>query len=695
MKGSPKKLLVALFVGIWMSLPSVAFTQGETAVYAGNPQLPAPEFPAGLEWINVAGPLSIADLRGKAVILDFWTYGCINCLHVIPALKAVEAKYGHSLVVIGVHSAKFTNEGESENLRQIVQRYEVEHPVVNDNDFLIWRNWGVRAWPSFAFIDPLGNVLVIQGRDGQPTLTISGELPFAVFDSVVGGMLAHPNVVNLINDEPLRAAAYEGEAVLARPLRFPGKVLADAAGGRLFIADTGHHRIVVVDLAAQEVRHIIGDGRAGLIDGGYEVAAFQQPQGMALRGDVLYVADTQNHAIRAIDLITQQVTTIAGTGQQGLSGRAFGYSTDNPTQEALRSPWDVKFGAGDILYIAMAGTHQIWQLDLATKVLQPAVGNGREAALNAGLADSELAQPSGLYWADGWLYFADSESSTIRVAAIAEDELRVVSGTTANSLFTFGDQDGPLADNLLQHPLGVAGSGSREDPVYIADTYNSRIKVLDPATLVTETIAGQGGRGGYRDGTLAEAEFDEPGGLDYLISADGEQRIYVADTNNHAIRVIDLQRGVVETLQFRNPQMLQQADRLTVIAGDAWRDEVIELPSQTVASGSGTIELSLTFPEDYKINDNAHSSVEWQADEVGVIQLESESQEITSPQTTVQASFLPGKTTVRALLDVYWCEAENASLCYLERVTLAVPVTVQGEASNLVQLEHSLVVPGN
>lgn len=689
-------MLVASFAGILMLLPSVAFTQGETTVYAGNPQLPAPEFPTGLEWINVDGPLSIEDLRGKAVILDFWTYGCVNCLHVIPALKAVEEKYGNALVVIGVHSAKFTNEGESENLRQIVQRYEVEHPVVNDNDFVIWRNWGVRAWPSFSFIDPLGNVLVIQGRDGQPTLTISGELPYDVFDGVVGGMLAHPNVVNLINNEPLHAAAYEGEEVLARPLRFPGKVLADAAGGRLFIADTGHHRIVVVDLETIEVLHIIGNGKAGLTDGSYEAATFQQPQGMALRGEVLYVADTQNHAIRAIDLAAEQVTTIAGTGQQGLSGRPFGYSTNRPTQETLRSPWDVKFGAGDTLYIAMAGTHQIWQLDVATNVLQTAVGNGREAALNASLAASELAQPSGLYWADGLLYFADSESSTIRVAEIEEDELRVVSGTTSNSLFTFGDEDGPLADNLLQHPLGVAGGGSRKDPVYIADTYNSRIKLLDPATLVTETVTGQGGSGGYRDGGLAEAEFDEPGGLDYLSSVGGERRIYVADTNNHAIRVIDLQQGIVETLRFRNPELLQQEDRLTVIAGDDWRDEVIELPTQTVASGSGAIVLSLSFPENYKINENATSSVEWQADEVGVIQLATGSQEIASPQTTVMASFLPGKTTMRAILDVYWCEAKNASLCYLERVTLAVPVTVQGEAGdNQVKLEHSLILPGS
>lgn len=690
-----KMMMFGFLVALLALWPSAVLAQGETRVYAGNPQVPAPEFPAGLEWINVDGPLSIQDLRGKAVILDFWTYGCINCLHVIPALKAVEEKYGDELVVIGVHSAKFSNEGESENLRQIVQRYEVEHPVVNDNDFQIWRNWGVQAWPSFAFIDPLGNVLVIQGRDGQPTVTVSGELPYEVFDSVVGGLLAHPNVVDLINREPLRAAAYEGEDVLARPLRYPGKVLADVAGGRLFIADTGHHRIVVVDMETQEVLEVIGNGRPGLLDGGYAEASFQQPQGLELRGDVLYVADTNNHAIRAVDLVSEQVITIAGTGQMGRGGRAFSFFTSSPIQEALRSPWDVKFGSDDTLYIAMAGTHQIWQLEMAMNVLRPAIGNGREAALNTTLADSELAQPSGLYWADGLLYFADSESSTLRVAEIEQDELRVVSGTTANSLFTFGDRDGSLGDNLLQHPLGVAGGGAREDTVYIADTYNSRIKTLDPTTLVTTTLTGLGGTGGYRDGALEEAEFDEPGGLDFAMHPDGLPRIYVADTNNHAIRVIDLEGGRVETLTFLNPEALQQENQLTVIGGDAWHDEVIQLTTQTVASGSGAIELALIFPESYKINDNANSRVEWEVDDVGVIQLETASQEITSDTTTVLASFLPGETTVRASLDVYWCVEENVSLCYLERVTLEVPVLVEGEEGDRVSLVHSLIVPGN
>ena len=695
MKYASKLTLVCL-LGLLAAVPSFTLAQGEGPVYIGNEGVPAPEFPASLEWINVDGPLSVRDLRGKVVLLDFWTYGCVNCLHVIPALKQLEAKYGDALVVIGVHSAKFQNEGESENLRQIVQRYEVEHPVVNDKEFAIWRSWSVQAWPSFGFIDPLGNVLVVQGRDGRPSATISGELPFEIFDQVVGGILRHPQVQGQVNREPLRAAAYEGERVLARPLRFPGKVLADVPGGRLFIADTGHHRIVVVDLATREVRAVIGNGQAALQDGAYDEASFQQPQGMALRGETLYVADTNNHAIRAINLQEGSVATVAGNGHQGVGLPPFDWQTENPTTVPLRSPWDLQFGAEDDLYIAMAGTHQIWRLDVLANILAPAVGNGREAALNASLSTSELAQPSGLHWAEGLLYFADSESSTLRVADIAGDELRVVSGTTENNLFHFGDRDGALGESLLQHPLGVAGGGGRADTVYIADTYNSRIKALDPASLVTTTLTGRGGNGGYRDGSLREAEFDEPGGLDFAVLADGRRRLYVADTNNHAIRIIDLQANQVNTLAIANPDALQQFNQLMVIGGDARAEEAIRLPEQVVASGSGKVTLQLNLPAGYKINDRAESQVRWRTQDETVLPLPDDAQELTHWLQSWDSDFETGETNLSAELELYWCEAENASLCYLERVTLEAPVrVVAAAAAEEIRFERTLTVPGS
>ena len=413
----------------------------------------------------------------------------------IPVLHELEQAYPDELVVVGVHSAKFDNEGQTANIREIVQRYEVTHPVVNDAGFDVWnsyRPFGVNAWPTFAVIDPRGNLFAVQ----------SGEIPYEAFDRVVGTMSACFGQNGELNTEAIPQIAPELSYAPPRILNYPGKVLADPDGGRLFIADSVNHRIVVADLESYEVQAVIGSGMQGYDDGSYTETQFYKPQGMAIQGDTLYIADTFNHTIRAVDLTEETVTTIAGTSIQGrvvLTGEDFPALTTD-----LRSPWDLTFGDDpNTLYIAMAGTHQIWTMDLEAGTLSPFVGNGREAQLNRRLANSELAQPSGLYYEGDMLYFADSESSTIRVADIAADQLAVVSGTTRNSLFTFGDADGAPGDSLLQHALGVVGDG--DGTLYIADTYNSKIKQVTIDGYITETLAGESA--GYMDGALTDARF--------------------------------------------------------------------------------------------------------------------------------------------------------------------------------------------
>jgi thiol-disulfide isomerase/thioredoxin len=113
-------------------------------------------FPEGLDWINTARPLQPSDLRGKFVLLDFWTYCCINCMHVLPEVKKLEKGYRNELVVIGVHSAKFEGERDTQNITEAVLRYQIEHPVVNDSQLIIWKRFGIRAWPTLALIDPEG-----------------------------------------------------------------------------------------------------------------------------------------------------------------------------------------------------------------------------------------------------------------------------------------------------------------------------------------------------------------------------------------------------------------------------------------------------------------------------------------------------------------------------------------------------------
>ncbi|MCY4144977.1 MAG: thioredoxin-like domain-containing protein [Chloroflexi bacterium] len=611
-------------------------------------EFPAPEFAPGLDWINVDEPLTMAGLQGKIVILDFWTYGCVNCLHIIPVLERIETKFADEVVVIGVHSAKFENEGQTENLRQIVQRYAVHHPVVNDNEFVIWRSYGVNAWPTVAIINPRGKLVVRQ----------AGEIPFEAFDTYLTGMIEYFDGLDesLIDRSPLQLAL-EGASDPGTPLLFPGKVLADAASSRLFIADSSHNRIVIVDMDTHEVLDIIGSGARGFTGGTFDEARFDKPQGMALDGDWLYIADVNNHAIRLADLAAREVMTLAGNGSMGISRLPFGQDISNPLGVSLRSPWDVELDDAGRLHIAMAGTHQLYIYEPAANRLFPSVGNGREANLNGvSLADSELAQPSGLYYAGaGKLYFADSESSAIRLADFANDLVSVVAGTTANSLFDFGDIDGALGENRLQHALGI--EGAPDGTLYIADTYNSRIKIIPSGETATQTLAGLGGSGGYADGPASQAEFDEPGGLSLA-----EGILYIADTNNHVIRTIDLEQGAVGTLRFANPEALViDAESLTLLGGNQVDDEPIRLDAQQVAVGEGALSLQLSFADDLKINPLIDSQLAVMQDGEALAEIV-----VAQRITSLPITFSEAGGSLQAELTLYYCREGAEALCYIE-----------------------------
>ncbi|MBM3941755.1 MAG: alkyl hydroperoxide reductase [SAR202 cluster bacterium] len=442
-------------------------------------------------------------------------------MHIFPQLRKLEQHYANELVVIGVHSAKFPNEKEGDNLRAAVQRYELRHPVVNDAEFLVWQEYACRAWPTLMFIDPQGKVI---GKH-------EGELPYEAFDRILGEMVAQFDAQGLIDRTPL---SFHAEPETVSALSFPGKVLADAEQDRLCIADSNHNRIVIASLDGL-VRQVIGSGQEGLNDGGFAEAQFNHPQGMALAGNVLYVADTENHALRKVDLSAQRVETIAGTGQQGhmRQGQGPGRRVD------LNSPWDLVH-RNNTLYVAMAGSHQIWSMTLADGQMGPYAGSGQEAIIDGPLATAALAQPSGITSDGTWLYFADSETSSIRYADL---NIRGRVGTIVGmGLFVFGDEDGVENHVRLQHPLGITWL---DGALYVADTYNHKIKRVLPSTRSSFTFLGTG-QAGYKDGPGAQAQFAEPSGL----SVAGA-RLYIADTNNHRIRVADLASSEVRTVELR------------------------------------------------------------------------------------------------------------------------------------------------
>jgi DNA-binding beta-propeller fold protein YncE len=490
---------------------------------AGRPR--APDF-GDVQWLNTDKPIHLQDLKGQVVLLDFWTYCCINCMHIFPDLKYLEHKYhDQPLVVIGVHSGKFSQEKDAENIRQAILRHNIAHPVVVDSEYNVWNSFGVHSWPTLVLIDSEGYVLG----------GVSGEGHREVLDKAIADLLKKGKEKGTLA-KPLQFRQ-ERASFKSGALEFPGKVLADEKGKRLFISDTNHHRVLVSDLNGR-VQQVIGQGEIGLKDGPFAAAQFHQPQGLALSadGNTLYIADTENHAIRTADLKGKRVTTIAGTGKQ-----AHDFSPDGPAKQAdLSSPWDLAL-VGSQLFIASAGTHQIWVMDLDTQRVHVHAGTGREQRIDGPHASAAFAQPSGLATDGKVLYVADSEVSTIRSV---ETQPGGVTGTLAGSggLFDFGTKDGTGEAARFQHPLGVALHGN---DLFVADTFNQLIRRID---LMTKEVTTWLGTGKTDPGTPEKIGFFEPGGLSLAGNI-----LYIADTNHHRIVAVEIPSRHVRVLNVTLP----------------------------------------------------------------------------------------------------------------------------------------------
>lgn len=461
----------------------------------------APDINTPHGWLNTDRSWSIRDFRGKIVLLDFWTFGCINCQHIVPDLKRLEDEFADVLVVLGIHSAKFDAEKQSETIQQAIQKFGIEHPVVNDADFAIWNQYGVRAWPTTVLIDPNGKVV------GQH----AGEKVYDTVRPYIQSMVAE--FENELNTNPIPVQVQDTEAGV---LRFPSKLISDPAGN-LYLSDSGHNRVLQLDQQGQ-VLAVIGSGERGFRDGGYADAMFNEPHGLALHGDMLYVADAKNNAIRKVDLQRQIVSTAAGTGELEY------YFHDDKRQEPVNpnSPWDLLLH-GDRLFVASAGNHQVLRMDLATEQVYRFAGSGREALTDGSLDEAAFNQPSGLASRGGVLYVADAEASAIRSVDLKTGIVRTVLG---RGLFDFGDVDGPMDDALLQHCVGLEVIGH---DIYIADTYNGKVKVLDLERKRVRTLA---------DG------LHEPNDLLYL-----NGQLWVTSTNSHQLFKVDLSSGEKEEVR--------------------------------------------------------------------------------------------------------------------------------------------------
>jgi thiol-disulfide isomerase/thioredoxin len=458
-----------------------------------------PPFPKGAPWLNVSRPLNAADLRGHVVLLDFFTPGCINCIHVLPETDKLEREFGKRLLVIGVNSPKFEASRERANLEGFIARYAIRHPLVSDSGMVLWNHYNVFAWPTQVLLGPDGKVVGHYVGEGKYN---------AIRTDVIKTLKAAHAAGTLRNNAlPLQAMSLAHHGLLQ-----PGKVAVDAH--YVAVSDSGHNRVLLFDRHGRLLLRV-GDGRRGDRDGAAKTARFDGPQGLAFRGNTLYVADTGNSLIRAIKLPVGTVTTVAGNGEQD-----FVVDGDYGARKiGLNSPWGLEL-AGDTLYIAMAGDHQVWKFDLASDRIQPYAGSGDEGLADGWLPRSNFAQSSGLAYGKGLLYVADPESSSVRRVDIKSGKVETLIG---RGLFTFGLRNGKAEQALLQHDQGLALIG---DKLYIADTFNNAVRVLD---LKSDTVS-----------TLASG-LKQPGGLAQL----DDHTLLVADSNANRIVAVDTRSGEV------------------------------------------------------------------------------------------------------------------------------------------------------
>jgi DNA-binding beta-propeller fold protein YncE len=426
----------------------------------------APEL-RGRRWLNTGGEdVTLAGLRGRIVVLDFWTFCCVNCLHALDELRPLEAEFGDVLTIIGVHSPKFLHEADPAAVEAAVERYDVTHPVLDDPELTTWDAYAARAWPTLAVIDPDGFVVARMAGEGH------GPGLAALVRELVG---THGDRLRR-GDDP-----YVPPPAPDTALRFPGKVVA-LPGGTFLVSDTAHHQLVELepDLGT-EVRRI-GSGERGLADGATAAARFSEPQGLLVlpSGDAVLVADTVNHAVRRVDLADGTVSTLVGTGEQLRERVAVGGAS-----ALLSSPWDLAWWGGTVV-VAMAGPHQLWTLDPATGEARVLAGTTNEGLRDGAFDEAFFAQPSGLAAGpDGTLWVADSEISALR--RVGDGPGAAVATAVGQGLFEFGHHDGPAAQALLQHPLGV--TVLPDGSVAVADTYNGAVRRFDPATNLVSTLA--------------------------------------------------------------------------------------------------------------------------------------------------------------------------------------------------------------
>ncbi|KAH9755578.1 protein SUPPRESSOR OF QUENCHING 1 [Citrus sinensis] len=587
-----------------------------------------PEFPAKLDWLNTA-PLQF-----------------------------------RRFTVVGVHSAKFDNEKDLEAIHNAVLRYGISHPVVNDGDMNLWRELGVNSWPTFAVVGPNGKLLA----------QLAGEGHRKDLDDLVEAALLFYGKKKLLDNTPLPLSLEKDNdpRLFTSPLKFPGKLAIDILNNRLFISDSNHNRIVVTDLDGNFIVQIGSSGEEGLRDGSFDDATFNRPQGLAYNAkkNLLYVADTENHALREIDFVNDTVRTLAGNGTKGSDYQGGEKGTSQARLEImnhlLNSPWDVCYKPiNEKVYIAMAGQHQIWEHSTVDGVTRAFSGDGYERNLNGSSSlNTSFAQPSGISLSPDFMeiYVADSESSSIRALNLKTGGSRLLAGGDPifpDNLFKFGDRDGMGSEVLLQHPLGVYCA--KNGQIYVADSYNHKIKKLDPASNRVSTLAGIG-KAGFKDGAALAAQLSEPAGI--IEAQNGN--LFIADTNNNIIRYLDLNKEEPElqTLELKGVQPPTPKSRSPKRLRRRSSPDAQTIVVDGGLSNEGNIYLKISLPEEYHFSKEARSKFSVDVEPENAVIIDPLDGNL-SPEGSAVLHFRrmsPSVSTGRISCKVYYCKEDEVCL---------------------------------
>ncbi|GGH62377.1 NHL domain-containing thioredoxin family protein [Rothia aerolata] len=549
----------------------------------------------GRNWLNTGEKqLSLEDLRGKIVILDFWTFCCMNCLHVLDELRPLEEEFSDILVTVGVHSPKFEHEADPDALAAAVDRYDITHPVLDDPNLTTWSAYTARAWPTLVVVDPEGYVVAHLSGEGhvQGLISLVREL---AEEHEAKGTLHRGNGPYVPRPKPQGVFAFPGKAA-----RLP-----ESLGGGYLVTDTARHRLVQVEEDLQTEISRIGGVQKGWADGDREAARFNEPQGFALvpehlreqLGYDVLVADSVNHRLRAVSLASGEVKTVAGNGEQRLTSSDNARSADpnfiatgaDPLTVALSSPWDIVWSSSASLFlVAMAGTHQIFSFDPLTGQLAVFAGTGAEGLKDGAADEAWFAQTSGLAEAaDGSVWAADSETSALRRIVFEDGAVRVETAIGIG-LFDFGFVDGTIEEARMQHCLGV--TALPDGSVAVADTYNGAIRRFDPASGELTTLA----RG------LAEPS-------DVLVETTDEgARLIVVESNAHELTRVAIPEHVQKvnegasqtarpatrltggTLNFESRFTAPAGQKLDTRWGDPTQLKISSTPEDFILEGAGT-----------------------------------------------------------------------------------------------------------